>query len=279
MNIAGFLLLLFLFFPVAGIASQAASTSCSPLLISVKEAIEAKKNNSQALLIDVRREAAFNAIHIPDSINVPLHLIKTKSYLRNMYVILVNQGYAVSPLLRQAELLNGKGVQAVVLAGGLAAWSQQGKNFRGSDSADHAILYDVDPATLSAKEFVRYIDISPEKNAGDLSFLSGTESVPVSSSADLPALMQMIGGSGQSPLTSVLLFNRDGEYRLLEDLPEKCQSTLFFLRNGSEGYKKVVFQQQAILEPKSERIKTIGGCKTCPQIKDIMGRKKAGEPK
>jgi rhodanese-related sulfurtransferase len=268
-----------LFYVIANAVFPAIAASYSPLLISVKEAIEIKKENPRTLLVDVRGEESFKKIHIPDSINVPLHFIKTKDYLRNMHVILVNRGYGQNRLLHQAELLNKKGFEIVVLSGGLAAWSQQGGKLTGSDFAGESVLHNVDPAAFSEKDFSRYIDISPGETAGNSGLLSRAEHLPVISSHDLSALAAVIDQAGQSPLASVLLFNRNGAYSLLEGLLDECQTTIFFLQDGSEGYDKVLLQQQAILEPKSERMKTIGGCETCPSIKDTAGEKNAGESK
>ena len=254
---------------VARAVPPAATTNYSPLLISVKDATEAKKNNPLTIFVDVRAEEEFQKIRIPDSINVPLHFVKTKGYLHNMSVILVNQGHTHNRLLFQAELLNKKGIETVVLAGGLAAWSQQKGKLAGPDSAESGMLHEVDPASLSLTEFTRFIDISPEKTAGDSPLLTNAEHAPITSMEDLPALAALIDVNGQSPLARILIFDQKGEYSLLENLPDKCQTTLFFLREGSVGYDKNLLQQQAILEPKSERMKTIGGCSTCPPVKNI----------
>jgi len=263
------LMTIFLSSVVARAIPPAVTTNYSPLLISVKDAIEAKRNNPRTIFVDVRAEEAFQKIRIPDSINVPLHFVKTKGYLHNMSVILVNQGHTHNRLLFQAELLNKKGIETVVLAGGLAGWSQQKGNLTKSDSAESGMLHEVDTASLSLTEFTRYIDISPEQIAGDSPLLSSAEHVPTTSLDDLPALAVLIDAEGQSPLARVLIFNQKGEYGLLENLPGKCRTTLFFLQSGSEGYVKNLLQQQAILEPKSERLKTIGGCSTCPPVKNI----------
>jgi rhodanese-related sulfurtransferase len=260
---------IFLSSVVARAIPPAVTTNFSPLLISVKDATEAKRNNPRTIFVDVRAEEAFQKIRIPDSINVPLHFVKTKGYLHNMSVILVNQGHTHNRLLFQAELLNQKGIETVVLAGGLAAWSQQKGKLAKSDSAVSGMLHEVDPAVLSLTEFTRYIDISPEQTTGDLPLLSSAEHVPITSTDDLSALAALIDVKGQSPLARVLIFNQKGGYGLLENLPDKCQATLFFLQDGSDGYNKILVQRQAILEPKSERMKTIGGCSTCPPIKNI----------
>jgi rhodanese-related sulfurtransferase len=262
------LMAIFLSSVVARAIPPAATTNYSPLLISVKDAIEAKRNNPRTIFVDVRAEEAFQKIRIPDSINVPLHFVKTKGYLHNMSVILVNQGHTHSRLLFQAELLNKKGIETVVLAGGVAGWSQQKGKLGKSGSAESGMLHEVDPAVLSFAEFTRYIDISAVKTAGDLPLLSNAEHVPTTSPDDLPALAALIDAERQSPLARVLIFNQKGGYGLLENLPGKCRTTLFFLREGSDGYDKNLLQQQAILEPKSERMKTIGGCSTCPPVKN-----------
>jgi rhodanese-related sulfurtransferase len=262
------LMAIFLSSVVARAIPPAATTNYSPLLISVKDAIEAKRNNPRTIFVDVRAEEAFQKIRIPDSINVPLHFVKTKGYLDNMSVILVNKGHTYNRLVFQAELLNQKGIETVVLAGGLAGWSQQKGNLAGPGSAESGMLHEVDPAALSLTEFTRYIDISPEKTAGDSPLLSNAEHAPITSLDDLPALAALIDAERQSPLARVLIFNQKGGYGLLENLPGKCRTTLFLLREGSDGYDKNLLQQQAILEPKSERMKTIGGCSTCPPVKN-----------
>lgn len=264
MNILRLLAAFFVFFTVTSVVFPVLAASHSPLLISVKEAVEAKKADFRIVLVDVRGEEDFKKIHIPGSINMALHFVKTKSYLKNMHVILVSYGYGQAHLLHQAELLNIKGIKAEVLAGGLAAWAQQGENLTGTDAADHSTLRNVDPASLSEEDFFRYIDVSTEIKDGNSHILSRAEHVPVRSPADISALAAAIDEQGQSALDSVLLFNRNGDYRMLEGLPGKYQSTLFFLEKGSEGYNKILIQQRAILEPKSKRIKTIGGCETCP---------------
>ena len=266
-------LLAVLVFSVAVSAvSPATNTGFSPLLVSVKEVMAAKKSNPRTLLVDVRGEENFREIHIPDSINVVLHFIKTKIYLRSMSVVLVGDGYADGPLFKQAELLNEKGIKTVVLAGGLAAWSQQGGALMGSDSVGHSDLHNVNPASLSLTEFSRIIDVSSDKTVGDLPLFSKAEHIVVTSLDDVPDLAELIDMPNQSPLASVLIFNRNGDYGLIEGLPNKCQTTLFFLQEGSDGYSKAVAQQRAILEPKSERMKTIGGCPTCPPVKDYTGQ-------
>jgi len=264
MNILRLLASFFVFFIVTGVAFPVLAASHSPLLISVKEAVEAKKADFRTILVDVRGEEDFKKIHIPGSINMALHFVKTKSYLKNMHVILVNRGYGQAHLLRQAELLNKKRIKAEVLAGGLAAWAQQGRNLTVDDAADHSTLHNVDPAEISEGDFFRVIDVSPEKNEEILNLLSGAEHVPVRSPADVATLAAAIDEPGQSALDSILLFNLNGDYSMLEGLPGICRNTLFFLEKGSEEYNKILLQQRAILEPKSKRIKTIGGCETCP---------------
>ena len=63
---------------VARAVPPAATTNYSPLLISVKDATEAKKNNPLTIFVDVRAEEEFQKIRIPDSINVPVHSLKQK---------------------------------------------------------------------------------------------------------------------------------------------------------------------------------------------------------
>ena len=51
------------------------------------------KEKQEIMLIDVRKEADFERCRIPGSLNIPLHTLKTKAFLKSKPLALINKGY------------------------------------------------------------------------------------------------------------------------------------------------------------------------------------------
>lgn len=116
-------------------------------LLTVSEALGLKENDPRTIFIDVRSEIKFNKNRIPTSINVPLHFVRTKQYLKTMRVILVGDGYDTTLLLNYTEKLRKKDLTVHVLAGGIAAWHQQGQKLLG-DEFKHLELHKLPASKL-----------------------------------------------------------------------------------------------------------------------------------
>ncbi|MEN8219815.1 MAG: rhodanese-like domain-containing protein [Pseudomonadota bacterium] len=77
----------------------------------------------KALLIDIRHNKAFQHQNIPGSLNIPPHFLKTKNFLKNKHLILLNQGHSYRELENLYLALGKAGFNKVsVLEGGLNQW-------------------------------------------------------------------------------------------------------------------------------------------------------------
>ena len=65
----------------------------SSLMISLEAVLQGLSSEQKIVLVDVRGRKEFNRFRIPGSINIPLHFIKTKTFLRTKSLVLVNEGY------------------------------------------------------------------------------------------------------------------------------------------------------------------------------------------
>ncbi len=80
--------------------------------------------NRAAFLIDVRDKKAFQNFNIPGSLNIPPHLLKTKTFLKSKHLILVNEGHSYKKLEKMASTLTDF-KKVSILDGGLIQWSKQ----------------------------------------------------------------------------------------------------------------------------------------------------------
>lgn len=114
-------------------ASQQKPTSCL-VSLSATDKLLAGRDFS---LVDVRSSAEYDQYHIPGSINIPLHLVKTKDFLKQQSVELVNDGRTTTELEKTCNELKKSGFDRVtVLDGGLFAWYVSKRSLQGDPVAE-----------------------------------------------------------------------------------------------------------------------------------------------
>ena len=100
-------------------------------LIGIEEAKALVAGSKRTVFVDIRPQRQFNRAHIPGSLNIALHFIKSKTFLKTMHLILVNQGFARASLVEGVSLLRECGFQVHILSGGLTSWKQHGEKVAG----------------------------------------------------------------------------------------------------------------------------------------------------
>jgi len=236
--------------------------------ISVEKCRKLLKDLKKALLVDVRAKEQFESFRIPGSINIPLHFIKTRSFLKGRPVVLVNEGYRSGHLEARAAELKQEGFQLLILSGGLPAWNRSGGEITGN--------------LFEAKQVNR---ISPQdcflelKSNNHLVIDASADPAPESLSL-IPGLLQVVssdqkGGSSElvkAILTrnsvapfSILMTNKDGQgYEKIEKaLLAEGISNVFFLEGGLDGYSRFI-QDVAMMRRSHVKQVSGGGCRTCP---------------
>lgn len=243
------------------------ATAHAKYVLSAQEAMARLRDDPLVILVDVRRKLDFQKIRIPGSINIKLPFIKTKQYLKGMKVILLDSGYDSARLLFRANILNENGFDVSVLAGGMAAWHQHGGKFEGDSFAvrdlhfippDSLLSLLKDPATYT------FIDISSEQKSGDASLLPRLFHVPVQTEKDIAGLITFIRDLHLNKLSTVVILNTEGKYKKVMSLPEHCDASIFFVVKGLRGFQQARQHHSDMLRSREERLKTVGGCPTCP---------------
>lgn len=93
-------------------------------LLAAKAAID-RYTRKKLTIIDVRDSDAFAIYRIPASLNIPLHAIKTKSFLKNHPLGIVDDGHRSGRLEGVCAELARQGFRKlVVIDGGLSAWRE-----------------------------------------------------------------------------------------------------------------------------------------------------------
>jgi rhodanese-related sulfurtransferase len=226
------------------------------------------KQKQKITLIDVRNPEDFERLHIPGSLNIPLHAVKTKVFLKSFPVVLISAGFHYSALQNECRRLVDLGFKAFILDGGLPAWKRKGSRLVGNPFALE------DMKTVSARVFLReknckntlVIDISPVQTEISRQLMPYSRHIPVSAEPGewLRKLNRIITDHKKQPFLSVVVFSETGDgYGRANKILADLSVNVFFLESGVTGYKRYLEDLMLSWLPRDSRIKTNRKCKTC----------------
>lgn len=241
------------------------------MVISVESLLQKLSLKEDIFLVDVRSKATFEKLRIPDSINIPLHALKTKNFLRKRPLVLINEGFEYLRLEQECLRLQKQGFKEVkILEGGLRAWLAKGGPVIGDV---HALqnLNRVPPEVYFREKNnggVLVVDVSNFGNGKHRSLIPGSILVPFEDedhgfSQRLKAAIRRQQADFRN---TILIFNDRGEdyERIEKQIQDNGIGNIFFLENGFQGYEKYLRGQALISRPGKQSIKAGIKCPTCP---------------
>lgn len=227
------------------------------------------KNGEKMLFIDIRSAADFEVLHIPGSMNIPMHFIKTKPQLKSIPMVLVDQGLSSQRLLPACRQLKKIGFDALILDGGMHAWGSHGGPMVGEPVRQ--MDYDrISPADFFLeKDDAKHIvcDVSATRSPTSLQLMPYAVHLPLS---DRP-------GSSVDPLETfkavhvrneeitVLVVNQSGEgYPSIRTLFDCIGiKNVFYLEGGIHGYREYLEGVGRSWGPRRDRLVTHHPCGEC----------------
>jgi len=238
--------------------------------VSVAGVFQQAKEGRETLLIDVRSPEAFGRFRIPGSINIPLHFVKTKPFLKKKPFILLDEGVRHGSLAEECRKLADAGFPCSILYGGLTAWQDGG----GSLEGDHAAwkgLGDMPAAALfleKDREDWLMIDVSRQRSTLSTCLMPDAVHVEVSGSPEQSVSeLSDAGWVGRTgSFTRILIFNEKGtDYDSIRFLTGKAGlQNIFYLEGGLEQYAAYLSQRRLSALPRESRLNTTTGCgSTC----------------
>jgi rhodanese-related sulfurtransferase len=115
------------------------------------DAVAKQSKANPFTLVDVRSANDFEQMRIPGSLNIPLHLVKTKAFLKTRNIVLINEGRTSVDLEDSCRSLKQAGFQQVsILENGLYGWGVRKKPLEG-DSSVTRTLNKLKPGELFAE--------------------------------------------------------------------------------------------------------------------------------
>lgn len=226
------------------------------------------KQNHRITLVDVRNPEDFERLHIPGSLNISLHAVKTKDFLKSASVVLIHEGFQYSLLATECRRLTDMGFNVHILDGGLPVWKSSGNKLAGDLFALDKMKI-VSPHDLIQEtdyENILLIDVSPVKSDISRQWIPHSKHLPVSSDAGewVRRLYRLIKSHENQPYFTILVCNETGEgYHSLDKVLTTAGVNAFFLQGGVVGYRRYLENLMLTWQPRASRIKTSRKCATC----------------
>jgi rhodanese-related sulfurtransferase len=238
-------------------------------VVTAKALLAKRNQRKNFLLIDVRNSKAFNELHIPGSVNIPAHFIKTKTHVTYSPLVLIDQGLSFHRLYPICENLRKMGFNARILEGGIHAWNAQGGDLVyssarqtdiGSVSPEHFIKEKCYPTRLVC-------DVSSNRSEASMKWLPYAVHLPLN--GDVVKQMKMIERFHRSHCVNgfktIILVNSDGNnYRKMINLFDRagCKN-IFYLKGGLNAYEIYLERLQRSWRQPEERLVWGGPCREC----------------
>lgn len=221
-------------------------------LSSVKNVHE-RWNRRSVLLIDIRRMDQFQKYQIPGSLNLSPFSIKSKRFLTDKRIVLVNEGRNLTQLDGLCTQLKSAGFQDVsVMIGGLHAWHQAGFPITG-DRLELSKLSQISPAELISslhERDWRFIDLDRSlPNLASLLTTSDTLEYRDSNAEFIAVVNKVNGQFGNASLTGFVVVSSQGDnYQQIEHLLQLTEAkNIFYLSGGISELKRYLNTHSSLI--------------------------------
>jgi len=231
---------------------------------------EYERSRQAYFAIDVRDSKSYSRNHIRQSINMPLHAVKSKSFLKNKKILLLDEGVERARLIYACKQLFETGYPNVkVLQGGIIGLQNNAKNELKFNKAEG--IYSLTPGKLIFDQ--RYepwivVDITIQPSKRLVQYFDA-----IFSFDQYPAANQLrhIFNSGQSNPTSgsspsVILIDKAGQgyeqFELWRNEMSRLlkRDNIFYLQGGTKAFDEYVIRQHAMLRKKEFVMNKPKGC-------------------
>lgn len=226
----------------------------SPSCFIAVDAAMKEVAHRRALLIDVRDAAAFEQFRIPGSLNLPLHAVKTKPFLKTNALVLVDEGQSPSEL--QAACLNLKKsgfTKVAVLKGGLKAWRDHDGRLEGQ-ALEQDKLNTISPAQLfkeAAYDDWLILSVAAVKKTELRKLLPHAEPLGAAhQKMALTARVKAVAANRKLPAShlNVVVVDDNGSQQERINAIAKRQDlkNVLYLDGGLQGYREFLKSQTAV---------------------------------
>ena len=245
------------------------------LYVGAEAAAQMAQDPGGTLWVDVRSAEAYGRARIPGSLQIPLHAVKTKGFLKDRRVVLVDEGHGSFRLEEECRKLREMGFSNLSLwHGGMNAWRQLGGKWEGSGDPDADRV-----APIALRDIARATDwLVVDAGGGSTHRFDGCQAIPF----DAPKKEGFVSAlnaaiAAQPQVATVLIATETGDgYADIAETAGKIDALVYYLEGGWKAWEahrrmmeaiphaRTVVSRNAAAEADGARGRS-GGCGGCPK--------------
>ena len=226
------------------------------LYLATEEAQQIIRHPDAAVIVDVRNPTA--SARIPDALQMPLHAMKTKGFLKNRPVVLVDEGYGSSALEEECRKLRGMGFSNLsIWYGGLNAWQRRGGRLEGGETSD---FNRIPPVALHDIAFsTDWLVVAADGEATN--HLAGAIPVIFDASRKEGFVSALEAALAERPqVTAVLIVTKTGaDYGAIAETAGTINALVFYLEGGWDAWTAHRQMMEAIQQSRTVVVQHAGG--------------------
>lgn len=210
------------------------------------------KLKSGWMTVDLRAKPVFEKFRVPGSINISIHALKSRSFLKKRKILLIDDGFNIAHLASLCQNLKSEGFSSVAAVfGGVVQWHQSGFPLEGYVPRDlkFASMSSDQFFQMKDEAFLHVIGVSLKSDVMTQTLFPQNVSVVGWKSAG-KALGELIAKhKNTQDLVAIIFIDRDGKsYEKNIGAIQKKDYPIFFLTGGVDSYQDYLGKQQMIRE-------------------------------
>ena len=249
-----------------GVNAAEANKSAACPAISADTLLYRLKQKHRVILVDIRSGEEFGSVGIPGAINLPLHFVKTKPFLKSRPLVLVHGGYPSRQTEAVCRELSAGGYRVSILSGGLLAWQRSGGQLIG------------DLFFLQRYKHISALKFHQEKDRADQVVIDVSERLHPQAKRLFPDATHLPYPQRLTPAAVrdaagrkkviVMFSDSGGQYDRIEKVIAAAGlENVFYLEGGLAAYRRYLSDRILAGRARERRIKNSAACLPCGQQK------------
>ncbi len=250
----------------SGLDSGSIKQARQELFVTAEEVKQMLDTKKPLALVDIRSQGEYSQAHIPGSLNIRVHFIRTKILLKSSPVVIVTDGYQYAGLEPECKRLTEQGFLVTILFGGLNSWKHAGLPLEGEAWMAKTFDHISPEAFYLEKGYGHWVVLDASgKDAGKQSMPYAVRFDPDAQLFAPSRLKGTVEKNRKSGQCLVLIANDTGaEYQSIARIVSKAElKNVFYLEGGIRAYDQYLKSAALSQEPKEKRVQKIQKCPTC----------------